>query len=57
MVLLGAGSLFFGRQAIWQMVHSPHLNMGTLALVDTNETRLKAMATLAKKVVAHEGAT
>ena len=24
-VVVGAGSLFFGRQAIWQMVHSPHL--------------------------------
>ena len=55
MVLLGAGSLFFGRQAIWQMVHSPHLNTGTLALVDTNEKRLQAMATLAAKVIAHEG--
>jgi alpha-galactosidase/6-phospho-beta-glucosidase family protein len=55
MVLLGAGSLFFGRQAIWQMVHSPHLNTGTLALVDTDEKRLNAMATLANKVVAHEG--
>ncbi len=55
MVLLGAGSLFFGRQAIWQMVHSPYLNTGTLALVDTNEERLEAMATLAEKVIAHEG--
>ena len=54
MVLLGAGSLFFGRQAIWQMVHSPHLNRGTLALVDTDEQRLQAMAALAQKVIAHE---
>lgn len=22
-VVIGAGSLFFGRQSIWQMVHSP----------------------------------
>jgi alpha-galactosidase/6-phospho-beta-glucosidase family protein len=55
MVLLGAGSLFFGRQAIWQMVHSPHLNTGTLALVDTDERRLSSMATLAEKVIAHTG--
>ena len=53
-VILGAGSLFFGRQAIWQMVHSEHLRGGTLALVDTDERRLKNMATLAKKVIEHE---
>ena len=35
-VVIGAGSLFFGRQAIWQMVDSPHLNRGTLALVDND---------------------
>jgi len=55
LVLLGAGSLFFGRQAIWQMVHSPHLNTGTLALVDINERRLELMATVASKVVAETG--
>lgn len=49
-VVLGAGSLFFGRQAIWQMVHSEHLNKGTLALVDTNEERLNKLVKLAQKV-------
>lgn len=49
-VVLGAGSLFFGRQAIWQMVHSPILNKGTLALVDIEEERLSKMLTLAKMV-------
>ncbi|WP_159884793.1 family 4 glycosyl hydrolase [Paenibacillus puerhi] len=49
-VVLGAGSLFFGRQAIWQMVHSEHLNKGTLALVDTNEERLNKLLKLAKMV-------
>jgi alpha-galactosidase len=53
-VILGAGSLFFGRQAIWQMVHSESLRTGTLGLVDTDETRLKKMATLAQKVIDHE---
>ena len=53
-VILGAGSLFFGRQAIWQMVHSEHLRNGTLVLVDTDEKRLKSMAALAKKVIEHE---
>ena len=52
-VVLGAGSLFFGRKAIWQMVHSEHLQNGTLALVDIDETRLNKMADLAKKVIAH----
>jgi alpha-galactosidase len=50
-VVIGAGSLFFGRQAIWQMVHSPHLNTGTLALVDTDPERLEAMTQLAEMVV------
>lgn len=52
-VLVGAGSLFFGRKAIWQMVHSPHLQEGTLALVDTDVERLAKMKRLAEKVVAH----
>jgi alpha-galactosidase len=52
-VVLGAGSLFFGRKAIWQMVHSEHLRNGTLALVDIDETRLNKMATLAQKVIEH----
>jgi len=49
-VVLGAGSLFFGRQSIWQMVHSEYLNKGTLALVDTNEVRLNKMVKLARMV-------
>ncbi|KKB11313.1 glycoside hydrolase family 4 [Devosia geojensis] len=53
--VIGAGSLFFGRQAIWQMVHSPHLNGGTLALVDTDLARLDKLERLANKVVGHEG--
>lgn len=54
-VVIGAGSLFFGRQAIWQMVFSPHLNTGTLALVDTDPERLDRMAKLAEMVVAEAG--
>lgn len=54
-VVIGAGSLFFGRQAIWQMVHSEHLNSGTLALVDVDEAHLSAMAALARKVIDHTG--
>ncbi len=54
-IILGAGSLFFGRKAIWQMVHSPHLNTGTLALVDTDADRLAKMKKLAEMVIAHHG--
>ncbi len=54
-VVIGAGSLFFGRKSIWQMIHSEHLNCGTLALVDTNETVLNKMMTLAKMAAASEG--
>ncbi len=50
-VVLGAGSLFFGRQSIWQMVQSTHLNTGTLALVDTDEARLNKLVKVAKMVV------
>lgn len=49
-VVVGAGSLFFGRQAIWQMVHSPHLQRGTLVLVDTDEERLAKLVRLAEMV-------
>ena len=54
-VVIGSGSLFFGRQAIWQMVHSPHLNTGTLALVDNNPERMEKMGKLAEMVVAETG--
>lgn len=49
-VVIGSGSLFFGRQAIWQMVHSPYLNQGTLAFVDTDEEKLAKMVKLAELV-------
>lgn len=54
-VVIGAGSLFFGRQAIWQMVKSENLNSGTLALVDTDELVLDKMVKLARMVVVSEG--
>ena len=54
-VVIGSGSLFFGRQAIWQMAQSPHLNSGTLSLVDTDPQRMQMMGELAEKVVAEAG--
>lgn len=55
--VIGAGSLFFGRQAIWQMVHSPHLRHGTLSLVETDSERLEKLGRLAEMVAAHNGAS
>jgi alpha-galactosidase len=55
-VLLGAGSLFFGRQAIWQMSQSDHLRTGTLALVDKHPVHLRRMQQLAMQAVEHCGA-
>ncbi|HMP77326.1 MAG TPA: glycoside hydrolase family 4 [Kiritimatiellia bacterium] len=52
-VLIGAGSLFFGRKAIWQMTHSEVLRGGTLALVDTDPVHLQRMKLLAERVIAH----
>ncbi|MCY3833668.1 MAG: glycoside hydrolase family 4 [Chloroflexi bacterium] len=54
-VVIGSGSLFFGRQAIWQMAHSPYLNGGTLALVDKDPARMEKMGRLAENVVAETG--
>ncbi|MBN1557679.1 MAG: glycoside hydrolase family 4 [Lentisphaerae bacterium] len=54
-VVLGAGSIFFGRQAIWQMVASEVLNTGTLGLVDTDPSHLARMTHLAQKAIAHRG--
>jgi len=54
-VVIGAGSLFFGRQAIWQMTTSPHLNGGTLALVDKDPARIEKMGRLAEMAVAEAG--
>ncbi|HRU01815.1 MAG TPA: hypothetical protein P5239_08945, partial [Victivallales bacterium] len=52
-VIIGAGSLFFGRQAIWQCCTSEYLNKGILGLVDRDEVNLERMRTLALKAVKH----
>ena len=54
-VVIGSGSLFFGRQAIWQMAQSPQLNKGTLALVDKDPRRMEKMGALAEMVVEETG--
>jgi alpha-galactosidase/6-phospho-beta-glucosidase family protein len=47
-VIVGAGSMFFGRQATKAMVTSPVLRGGTLVLVDTHDPTLKRMVRLAE---------
>ncbi|MBN1672063.1 MAG: glycoside hydrolase family 4 [Kiritimatiellae bacterium] len=53
-VVVGAGSLFFGRQALWNMIMSDALNTGTLAYVDIDRDRLALMMELGRKAIAHK---
>jgi len=50
-VVVGAGSMFFGRQCIWKMVKSEVLRGGTIALVDVDKNILDKMVVLANKAV------
>lgn len=50
-VLIGAGSMFFGRQFIWSVVHSEALSKGTISLVDTDKTCLDKMMKLARMAI------
>ncbi len=50
-VVIGAGSFFFGRKAIWHMVMSEVLRGGTLALVDTDPAVLANMMELARRAI------
>jgi alpha-galactosidase/6-phospho-beta-glucosidase family protein len=52
-VVIGAGSMFFGRQALAAMIKSPHLRNGTLAYVDIDEGRLNKMMALASRAIKH----
>lgn len=54
-VVIGAGSYFFGRPVIWNMATSPILRDGTLTLVDTDEKTLTTMMSLARKAFDHKG--
>ena len=55
-VIIGAGSLFFGRKLIWAMNQLEGLTSGHLALVDTDPEHLEGMHQLARKVRAGTGA-
>lgn len=54
-VIIGAGSYFFGRPVIWNMLMHPILRQGTLALVDTDPAILAVMERLARRVATHLG--
>jgi alpha-galactosidase/6-phospho-beta-glucosidase family protein len=49
--VIGAGSYFFGKPVIWNMVKSEVLSGGTLVLVDTNADTLKTMVKLAQRAI------
>lgn len=55
-VVIGAGSYFFGRPAIWNMVSSEILRNGTLALVDTDPKVLETMMSVARRAIDYTGA-
>ena len=55
--VIGAGSYFFGKPVIWNMVKSPILSGGTLVLVDTNPDTLKTMMELAQRAIDASGST
>jgi alpha-galactosidase len=54
-VLIGAGSLFFGAKTIWSMAMKEALREGTLALVDVDVQKLRWMKQIADRVVADRG--
>ena len=51
-VLIGAGSAFFGRQTVWSMVTKEALCSGTLVLVDPDEKKLGWLERIARRAVA-----
>ncbi|WP_269541117.1 hypothetical protein [Cerasicoccus fimbriatus] len=50
-VIIGAGSLFFGRQAIWAVSHLPGFSNCTLSLVDIETNNLERMEKLARLAI------
>ena len=50
-VIVGAGSLFFGRQVIWAVAHLPGLKDCMLSFVDTDPVHLDRMTRLAQMVL------
>ena len=55
-VVIGAGSYFFGKPVIYNAVTSPILRNGTLALVDTDPKVLDTMMKIAERAVEYKNA-
>jgi alpha-galactosidase len=55
-VIIGAGSLFFGRKLVWSMNKLEGLTEGHLALVDTDPEHLRLMESLAQRSRRESGA-
>lgn len=55
-VIIGAGSLFFGRQAIWAAANLPGFRGCTLSLVDIEAQRLDKITRLAHLAAGPTGA-
>lgn len=54
-VVIGAGSLFFGMKAVWSMNHLEGLKGGQLVLVDNNPENLERMVQLARNAAETSG--
>lgn len=54
-VVIGAGSLFFGRQLIWAVNQLSGLQSCRLSLVDTDPDHLSSMVRLAELAARHQG--
>lgn len=54
-VVIGAGSLYFGSPAVWAMNHLPGLKGSTLSLVDTDPDNLRRMEKFAAVVAKDTG--
>ena len=54
-VLIGAGSAFFGMQTIWSMVSKEGLCRGTLALVDPDRQKLGWLTKVAQRAIEAKG--
>ena len=53
--LIGAGSLVFSRQLIWDILSFPELSESTISLMDIDEGRLSVIAQLSEKMVKDKG--
>ncbi|MFQ5901704.1 MAG: alpha-glucosidase/alpha-galactosidase, partial [Thermodesulfobacteriota bacterium] len=53
--IIGAGSLVFSRQLIWDILSYPELSDSSISLMDIDEERLNLITQLAQKMVGKQG--